>query len=62
MPRQGQAVLAKQFRTEAGGKGANQAIATARDGAAVVTVWAVGEDALADVAMQNLIHSVDWAG
>ena len=33
MPQPGQTLLAKGFRTEAGGKGANQALAAARDGA-----------------------------
>ncbi|WP_287203027.1 ribokinase, partial [Mesorhizobium sp.] len=59
MPQPGKTLLAKQFRTEAGGKGANQAIAASRDGATVVMAGAVGQDALAEVAMQNLIHSVD---
>ncbi|UVK48660.1 ribokinase (plasmid) [Mesorhizobium sp. AR07] len=59
MPQPGQTLLAKQFRTEAGGKGANQAIAASRDGATVVMVGAVAKDALADIAMQNLTHSVD---
>ncbi|MDE3775534.1 ribokinase [Sinorhizobium meliloti] len=59
IPQPGQTLLAEQFRTEAGGKGANQAIAAARDGATVVMAGAVGQDALAEVAMQNLIHLVD---
>nr|WP_278002353.1 MULTISPECIES: ribokinase [Agrobacterium] len=59
MPQPGQTLLADQFRTEAGGKGANQAIAAARDGANVVMVGAVGHDALADVALKNLKDTVD---
>lgn len=59
MPQPGQTLLASRFWTEAGGKGANQAIAASRDGAEVVMVGAVGRDALAEVAMQNLIQTVD---
>ncbi|OBZ92173.1 ribose-phosphate pyrophosphokinase [Pararhizobium polonicum] len=59
MPQPGQTLLADQFRTEAGGKGANQAVAASRDGANVVMVGAVGKDALADVALKNLVEAVD---
>jgi ribokinase len=59
MPQPGQTLLANGFRTEAGGKGANQALAAARDGADVVMVGAVGQDALADIALQNLSGSAD---
>jgi ribokinase len=59
MPQPGQTLLADQFRTEAGGKGANQAVAASRDGATVVMVGAVGQDALADVALKNLMEAVD---
>ncbi|GGB04214.1 ribokinase [Brucella endophytica] len=57
MPEPGQTLLAKNFRVEAGGKGANQALAAARDGAEVVMVGAVGHDELAATAMQNLVES-----
>lgn len=59
MPQPGQTLLAERFRTEAGGKGANQAVAAARDGADVVMVGAVGGDALAEVALQNLSAVAD---
>ncbi len=59
MPQPGQTLLAKGFRTEAGGKGANQALAAARDGAEVVMVGAVGNDSLAEVGLQNLIAATD---
>ncbi|TIR50649.1 MAG: ribokinase [Mesorhizobium sp.] len=59
MPQAGQTLLAKSFRTEAGGKGANQAVAAARDGAEVMMVGAVGEDSMAAVALQNLQNVVD---
>lgn len=59
MPQPGQTLLADHFRTEAGGKGANQAVAAARDGANVVMIGSVGQDALAEVALQNLVETVD---
>lgn len=59
MPQPGQTLLAKRFRTEAGGKGGNQALAAARDGAEVMMVGAVGKDSLADVALQNLATATD---
>jgi len=59
MPKRGQTLLAESFRTEAGGKGANQAVAAARDGAEVVMVGAVGEDPMAAIALQYLQGTVD---
>lgn len=59
MPQPGQTLLARGLRAEAGGKGANQAVAASRDGARVVMAGAVGQDALAEVAMQNLVNLVD---
>lgn len=61
IPQPGQTLLAREFRTEAGGKGANQAVAASRDGAKVIMAGAVGQDALAEVAMQNLVDLVDVA-
>lgn len=57
MPTPGQTLLAKTYRTEAGGKGANQALAAVRDGAEVCMVGAIGNDALADSAIRNLSAS-----
>lgn len=54
-PVPGQTLLAHAFRMEAGGKGANQAVAAARDGAEVAMVGAVGDDALSATALQNLV-------
>jgi ribokinase len=54
IPQPGQTLLARSFRMEAGGKGANQAVAAARDGARVTMVGAVGSDSLRDIAMHNL--------
>jgi ribokinase len=59
MPQAGQTLLAKRFRTESGGKGANQALAAARDGTEVVMVGAVGNDGLAEVGLQNLTTATD---
>ncbi|WP_281979148.1 ribokinase [Pseudorhizobium flavum] len=59
MPQPGQTLLADGLRVEAGGKGANQALAAARDGAQVTMVGAVGRDALAATALQNLAGAVD---
>jgi len=53
-PAPGQTLLAKGFRIEAGGKGANQAVAAARAGGRVAMVGTVGHDALSHVAVANL--------
>jgi ribokinase len=58
LPSAGQTVLSPAMRIEPGGKGANQAVAAARDGAAVVFAGAVGRDSLADDALA-LIRSLD---
>jgi ribokinase len=63
MPTPGQTVSAHGMTTEPGGKGANQAVAAARDGAAVAMVGTVGDDALADVALAGLCAAgVDMTG
>ncbi len=54
LPVPGQTLLARRMRTEPGGKGANQAVAAARDGVAVVMIGAVGADPLADLALGGL--------
>jgi ribokinase len=54
IPRAGQTLLAPGIRMEPGGKGANQAVAAARDGAQVVMAGAVGRDALAAGALELL--------
>ena len=54
LPHPGQTVLAASMRTEPGGKGANQAVAAARDGACVAMVGAVGCDAMAETALAGL--------
>ena len=54
LPHPGQTVLAASMRTEPGGKGANQAVAAARDGVRVAMVGAVGRDAMAETALAGL--------
>src|ERR1700761_7787054 len=54
LPRPGETVLGPATRIEPGGKGANQAVAAARDGAAVIMAGAVGGAALADGALALL--------
>jgi ribokinase len=51
LPSPGETILAPSVRIEPGGKGANQALAAARDGAKVIMAAAVGRDALADGAL-----------
>jgi ribokinase len=54
LPSPGVTVLGEGVRSFPGGKGANQAVAAARDGAAVVFAGCVGRDAFADVATAAL--------
>ncbi|WP_116654281.1 ribokinase [Pelagibacterium sediminicola] len=60
MPVVGQTLLASGLRIEPGGKGANQGLAAARDGARVAMVGAVGADVIADTALSGLdSHAID---
>ena len=54
LPVAGETVLGPATRIEPGGKGANQAVAAARDGATVLMAGCVGRDALADAALATL--------
>jgi ribokinase len=54
LPAPGETVLGTEMRAEPGGKGANQAVAAARDGAAVALAGAVGRDAFAEPALALL--------
>jgi ribokinase len=51
IPKPGETILAGEFSTAAGGKGANQAVAAARAGGAVTFVARVGRDANGDQAL-----------
>ena len=57
IPGPGETVLGPSIRIEPGGKGANQAVAAARDGAAVIMAGAVGRDTLAASALTLLNES-----
>ncbi len=54
LPVAGETVLGPDMRIEPGGKGGNQAVAAARDGATVIFAGAVGRDALAEDALALL--------
>lgn len=54
LPGPGETVLGPATRIEPGGKGANQAVAAARDGATVLMAGCVGRDVLAGAALETL--------
>lgn len=54
LPKPGETILGGEFRTVAGGKGANQAVAAARLGAKVTLVARIGRDDLGDRALAGL--------
>ena len=54
LPASGETLLCESAETAPGGKGANQALAAARDGARVVMAGAVGQDLFADQALALL--------
>ena len=58
LPRDGQTMMGGELSTAAGGKGANQAVAAARTGAAVALIGAVGDDAFGS----QLRRSLETAG
>ena len=57
LPRSGETVLGPSYSVVAGGKGANQALAAARDGARVALVGAVGDDVFAGPALAELTQA-----
>ncbi len=54
LPRPGETVLGGDYGLHPGGKGANQALAARRAGAAVALAGAVGADRFADIALDRL--------
>jgi ribokinase len=63
LPRPGETLAGSRFAMTAGGKGANQALAAARAGAAVRLFGCVGRDAMAPIALRNVREAgVDLAG
>lgn len=63
LPAPGETVTGAEFAQHPGGKGANQALAARRLGAAVAMVGRVGDDAMADAALTLLRNdSVDLSG
>ncbi len=57
LPGPGETVLGRQFIRQSGGKGANQAVAASKVGAAVTMLGAVGDDAFGRSAMLDLAGS-----
>jgi ribokinase len=57
LPAPGETVLGPGVEFLPGGKGANQAVAAARDGASVAFAGAVGRDPLAEIATSALRHA-----
>ena len=54
LPQKGETLMAEDYMTVPGGKGANQAVAAARLGSNVTMVGALGEDAFGDTLLQRL--------
>ena len=54
LPREGETVLGPSYRVAPGGKGANQALAAARDGAEAALIGRVGADGFARMALELL--------
>lgn len=55
LPKPGETILGGEFRTAAGGKGANQAVGAARAGGAVTLIARLGRDSWGDRALAGLM-------
>ncbi|SMP38788.1 ribokinase [Anoxynatronum buryatiense] len=53
LPEKGETLMASDYRTVPGGKGANQAVAAARLGASVAMIGALGNDAFGDTLLKG---------
>src|SRR5947209_3773385 len=63
LPVPGETVLTPSFSQAVGGKGANQAIAAARDGAATRFIGCVGSDSFGEAARMALVEvGIDVSG
>lgn len=63
LPRPGETVLCPSYAVKPGGKGANQAVASARAGAKVAFFGCVGEDDFGSRLIQNLnLHGIETEG
>jgi ribokinase len=54
LPKPGETVTGGIFRQSLGGKGANQAVASARDGSSTIFIGKIGKDSFGDQMLQNL--------
>jgi ribokinase len=62
IPQPGETIIGGQYQNVPGGKGANQAVASARLGAQVAMVGRVGSDAFGDQLLENLaVDGIDHA-
>lgn len=57
IPLPGETITGRDFKTIPGGKGANQAVAAARQGAEVNLVGRIGKDSFAELLLENLAES-----
>jgi ribokinase len=54
LPKQGETILSEDYQMSPGGKGANQAVACAKQGAETIMLGSIGTDSFSDVIKQSL--------